>query len=92
MTRKFRSTCKFDKHYQALSKACKKQVLKSIELFIANPSHPSLRFKKIQGTEGFFELSVNQSLRIIIRVETSGQEQINTFYIIGKHEQVFPVK
>ena len=92
MTRKFRSTRKIDKHYQALSKACKKQVLKSIELFIANPSHSSLRFKKIQETEGFFELSVNQSLRIIVHVETSGQEQINTFYIIGKHEQVFPVK
>jgi hypothetical protein len=71
---------------------CKKQVLKSIELLIANSSHPSLRFEKIQGTEGFFELSVNKSLRIIVRVDTSGQEQINTFYIIGKHEQVFPVK
>ena len=29
-----------------------------------NPSHPSLRIKKIQGTEGIFECSISMSIRM----------------------------
>jgi len=89
MTRKFRSTRKFDKQFWGLDNAAKKQAAKAIDLFMQDPTHPSLRFKKVQGTDNFFEISVNMSIRIVVEVKSVGSDQINTFYIIGKHEEVF---
>lgn len=92
MTRRFRSTNKFDKQFKSLDKNSYKQAAKAIDLFMSDPSHPSLRYKKIQGTSNFYEISVNMSIRIIIDVSSEGQDQINTFYIIGTHKDVFPPK
>lgn len=49
-TRKFRSTRKFDKQYRGLEQRIQKQATKTIELFMQDHTHPSLRFKKVQGT------------------------------------------
>ncbi len=92
MTRRFRSTRKFDKQFKSLDQKTIKQATKTIDLFIKDPTHPSLRLKKVQGTENFFEVSVNMSIRIIIHISSDGNDQLNTFYIIGKHEDVFPVE
>lgn len=92
MTRRFRSTRKFDKQCKSLDNNSFKQAVKAIELFMSEPSHPSLRYKKIQGTNSFFEISVNMSIRIIIEITSEGQDQNNTFYIIGTHNEVFPPK
>lgn len=91
MTRKFRSTRKFDKQFRSLDAKIIKQAKKTIELFMKAPTHPSLRFKKVQGTDSYFEISVNMSIRIVIEIVTKNDDQINTFYIIGKHEEIFPV-
>ena len=92
MTRRFRSTRKFDKQFKQLDSKTSKQSAKAIELFISNPSHTSLRFKKIQGTNNFYEISVNMSIRIIVEVTSEENDQINTLYIIGTHDEVFPPK
>lgn len=91
MTRKFRSARKFDKQFKSLDAQIIKQATKTIELFIKDPTHPSLRLKKVQGTENYYEISVNMSIRIIVQIISKEKDQINTFYIIGKHEEVFPV-
>ncbi|MDD4346782.1 MAG: hypothetical protein PHZ11_07860 [Desulfitobacteriaceae bacterium] len=51
-----------------------------------------MRYKKIQGTDNFYEISINMSVRIIIEVTSDGNDQINTLYIIGTHDEVFPPK
>lgn len=51
MTRRFRSTRKFDKQFKQLNSKTLKQAQKAIELFMSDPTHPSLRYKKIQGTD-----------------------------------------
>ena len=43
----------------------KKQLKNKLELLAQNPSHPSLRTKRIQGTTDLFECSVNMDIRII---------------------------
>ena len=43
----------------------KKQLKNKLELLAENPSHPSLRTKRIQGTTDLFECSVNMDIRII---------------------------
>ena len=92
MTRRFKSTRKFDKQFKKLNTKALQQAAKAIELFISDPDHPSLRYKKIQGTDNFYEIRVNMSVRIIIDVTTEGNDQINTLYIIGTHDEVFPPK
>jgi mRNA-degrading endonuclease RelE of RelBE toxin-antitoxin system len=89
MTREFRSTRKFDKQFKGLDGKIQKQALKAIERFTEDPMHPSLRYKKVQGTDNLYEISVNMSVRIILEVKSEENKQINTFYVIGKHEEVF---
>jgi mRNA-degrading endonuclease YafQ of YafQ-DinJ toxin-antitoxin module len=43
----------------------KKQLKNKLELLAQNPSHPSLRTKRIQDTTDLFECSVNMNIRII---------------------------
>lgn len=92
MTRLFRSTRKYDKLFKSLNTKLSKQATKAMEAYMVNPSHPSLRFKKIQGTSNFYEISVNMSIRIVIEITSEGSDQINTFFIIGPHDDVFPPK
>ena len=92
MTRRFKSTRKFDKQFKQLDANTSKQAERAIELFISDPSQPSLRYKKIQGTDNFYEISVNMSIRVIIEVTSEKNDQINTLYIIGTHDDVFPPK
>jgi mRNA-degrading endonuclease RelE of RelBE toxin-antitoxin system len=92
MTRRFISTRKFDKQIKSLDKNTIKQATKAIEFFMEDPNHPSLHYKKIQGTNNFYEIRVNVSVRIIIEVVSEANDQINTFYIVGTHNEVFPPK
>lgn len=55
----------FKKHYKKLSDIEKKQTKKKLKIFIENPTHPSLRTKKIQGVDDLWETSVNMDIRII---------------------------
>ena len=69
MTYKFTFTRKFEKQYKTLSEQEKKQLKNKLLLLAENPMHPSLRTKRIQGTNDLFESSVNMDLRIIWHYE-----------------------
>ncbi|MDR0999264.1 MAG: type II toxin-antitoxin system mRNA interferase toxin, RelE/StbE family [Clostridiales bacterium] len=58
-------TDRFQKHFTALTEQEKRQLRRKLELLTENPSHPSLRAKRIQGTTDLFECSVNMDIRII---------------------------
>lgn len=58
-------TERFEKHYKTLSVQEKKQVKSKLSLLAENPMHPSLRTKKIKGTDDLFECSVNMDIRVI---------------------------
>lgn len=65
MAYKFTFTHRFQKHFQELTVQEKKLLKSKLELLAENPSHPSLRTKRIQGTTDLFECSVNMGIRII---------------------------
>ena len=65
MAYQFTFTERFQKHYQALTPHEKKLPRKKLDLLAENPSHPSLRTKRIQGTDKLYECSVNMDIRII---------------------------
>jgi len=58
-------TDRFLKSYKSLTDIEKKQLKNKISLIEQDPTHPSLRTKRIQGTNGLFECSVNMDIRII---------------------------
>jgi mRNA-degrading endonuclease YafQ of YafQ-DinJ toxin-antitoxin module len=56
---------RFNKRYKKFSEAEKKQLAKTLALLSENPMHPSLRTKRIKGTDDLFECSVNMDIRIV---------------------------
>ena len=65
MPYQFTYTQRFQKHFKSLTAQEKKQIMKKLNLLAQNPAHPSLRTKRIQGTEELYESSINMDIRII---------------------------
>ncbi len=64
---KFRVTAFFQKDYARLPKNIQKKVDKQLIYLSENPQHPSLRLKKLVGTE-LFEIRVDLKYRLTLRV------------------------
>ena len=60
---------RFKKHYNKLTVIERKQIANKLRLLSENPSHPSLRTKRIQGTDRLFESSASMDVRIIWHYE-----------------------
>lgn len=56
---------KFKKSFSKLEINEKRVFYKKLSLFIENHRHPSLRTKKIKGSDILFESSINMSIRVI---------------------------
>ena len=76
-------TDRFQKHYKSLSDTEKKQFKSKLAVFAENPLHPSLRTKRIQGTEDLFEFSVNMDIRVIWYYE---DDSLVALIDIGHHD------
>jgi mRNA interferase RelE/StbE len=66
-----------------LSVEVKKALKKKLDLLADNPKHPSLRTKKIKGSEGIFEASINMDIRMTWEFYEDGILLHN----IGKHDK-----
>ncbi len=55
----------FHKALKRLTQTEQKMVVRKVLQLAKNPFYPSLRSKKIKGTPGLFECSVNMDIRII---------------------------
>ena len=74
---------RFKKSFDKLQKAEKKSFYRKLSLFIENHKHPSLRTKKIKGSEILFESSINMSIRVIW---TYQDDKIILMLDIGHHD------
>ena len=74
---------RFQKHYKKLSADEKTQIRKKLDVFADNPLHPSLRTKRIKGTDGLFEFSVNMDIRVVWFYEG---DSLVAFVDIGHHD------
>ena len=77
---------RFKKHYKKLSDNEKTQFKNKLRQFVENPLTPSLRIKKIQGTKGLYEFSVNMDIRVIWQYEKSN---LIIFVDIGHHDILY---
>ena len=69
MTYRITYTKRFEKNLKKLTAAERAQLKKKLEVLIMDPLYPSLRTKRIQGTEDLFEFSVNMDVRVIWQYE-----------------------
>lgn len=73
---------KFRKSYKKLSDIEQSQVKSKVRILAENPMHPSLRTKRIQGSNRLFECSVNMDIRIIWHYDG---ERIILLLDVGHH-------
>jgi mRNA-degrading endonuclease RelE of RelBE toxin-antitoxin system len=74
----------FKKAYQKLPEQIKAKIAKQLELMSSNFRHPSLHTKRIQGTDGIWEVRVDYSYRM------SFEFIDETIYlrVVGNHDDV----
>ena len=76
-------TDRFLKHFKNLTETERKQFRSKLAIFQENPLHPSLRVKRIRGTDSLFEFSVNMDIRVIWFYEN---QTLVAFVDIGHHD------
>ena len=74
---------RFQKYYEKLSADEKTQFGKKLDVFADNPLLPSLRTKRIKGTDGLFEFSFNMDIRVVWFYEG---DSLVAFVDIGHHD------
>ena len=77
------TTPEFWKHYRQLPEPIQRLADKNYKLWIENPRHPSIHFKKIAGHETLHSARVGDHYRTIAHVE--GSSVVWTW--IGSHEE-----
>lgn len=79
----FRRTERFAKAYRSLQPDIQIKVNKALHLLAANPRHPSLHLKKIEGTGGIWEARIDRQHRMTLDI---GRD----YYLlrnVGKHDE-----
>ncbi len=78
---KIRRTNSFLKGFKKLPEAIKPRVNNNLELLFENPRHPSLRFKKLKGTDKF-EIRISKGYRLTLKYH----DQILELRRVGTHD------
>ncbi len=68
MARELYLTRTFERLFKRLPKDIQEQAYEKLALLLEDPSHPSLRVKKMKGTAAIWELSVTMNYRITFEV------------------------
>lgn len=76
---------RFKKHYKKLERQDKNLFQQKLRLFIDNPRHPSLRTKRIQGSDNLFEFSINIDIRVIWYYEG---DNLVVLIDVGPHDEL----
>ena len=69
MARELYTTRTFDRLFKRLPKAIQGAAYEKLDLFLSDLGHPSLRVKRIRGTERIWELSVTMNYRLTFEID-----------------------
>ena len=77
-------TAAFRKRYAALPEGVRNQAQVAYRLFVANPYHRSLYFKRVHETEPIYSARVGRHYRVVGLLEA---DNVIVWFWIGPHEQ-----
>ena len=63
------ATERFRRDYRHVPAEVRDQVDEALDRLLVNPRHPSLHFKKMQGTAGIWELRVSIRYRVTLQID-----------------------
>ena len=72
MNMDFRFAAAFDLDYKHLPSRLQTALERKLGMLLANPKHPSLRVKKMEGFEGVFEARFSKGYRFTFQKEVHG--------------------
>jgi mRNA-degrading endonuclease RelE of RelBE toxin-antitoxin system len=81
---KSQTTAAFRKRFASLPADVRAQARGAYRLFISNPHHPSLRFKRVHDSEPVYSARVGRSYRVVGLIEDGN---VIVWFWIGPHEQ-----
>lgn len=85
---KIERTSKFKRSFKKLPREIQYLFGDKMEQFIDDWRHPSLRVKRIQGTDGIWEASLNMSIRFTFEWLEENGILICLLHNIGDHDHV----
>jgi len=88
MMYKLKYTKAFENGLKNLNRIEQKAVAQKLNILAKNPFYPSLRTKKVQGTDNVFEMSVNMDIRILWKYESG---IIILLIDIGHHKDILGI-
>ena len=83
----FRRTRRFNRDFLSLPRRVQDAAAEKLELFALSPRYPSLRLKRVGGTENLWEISVTMQHRITLEFldETHAElRQIGTHKVLDQ--------
>ncbi len=86
---KLAPTQRFYKDLARLPDRLQTRVWDKLQLFVENPTHPSLRVKKMRGRERIWELSVTREYRITFEWREDAESDVERVAIlrrVGTHD------
>jgi len=81
---KSQTTAAFRKRFAALPEELRSQTRVAYRLFLDNPYHPSLHFKRVHEKEPIYSARVGRSYRVVGLIEDNN---VIVWFWIGPHEQ-----
>ena len=80
----------FNRQFKAIPLGIKIAFRHTRELFLENPTHPSLRNHGLKNEfAGFQSIDITDDYRAIYRKTINGKKETLTFYLIGTHEELY---
>jgi mRNA-degrading endonuclease RelE of RelBE toxin-antitoxin system len=78
----FQFTHRFERRYALLTEENAERVCGALRLLEENPRYPSLRMKKIKGTDGIWEIRAGLSIRLTFEMK----DDLVIFRNVGPHD------
>ena len=80
---KSRTTARFRSNFRALPVQIRRQARQAYKLFIQNPQHPGLRFKRVHSARPIYSARINRDYRVL------GVQEDDTiiWFWIGPHAE-----
>jgi mRNA-degrading endonuclease RelE of RelBE toxin-antitoxin system len=75
----------FLKAAAALPESVQRAIERKLTFLRQNPRHNSLRLERLQGWNDRWKMRVNDNYRILLRLESSGEEQVFVAEDVGPH-------